>query len=41
MVGYTVLSARWFAMLGSEYPNLNAYLDRLEQRPAFRAAIDT
>jgi glutathione S-transferase len=39
MMGYTVLCARWFGMLGEEYPNLNAYLDRLQQRPAFAKAL--
>lgn len=39
MMGYTVVCVRWFGMLGSEYPNLNAYMDRLEQRPAYRKAL--
>lgn len=39
MMGYTVLCVRWFGMLGSEYPRLNAYMDRLEARPAFQKAL--
>lgn len=39
MMGYTVVCVRWFGMLGAEYPNLNAYMDRLEARPAFRTAL--
>jgi glutathione S-transferase len=39
MMGYTVLCVRWFGMLGEEYPNLNAYLDRLQERPAFQKAL--
>ena len=38
MMGYTVLCVRWFGMLDA-YPNLNAYLDRLQQRPAFQKAL--
>lgn len=38
-MGYTVLCVRWFGMLGGEYPALNAYLDRLQQRPAFQKAL--
>ena len=39
MMGYTVICVRWFGMLGSEYPNLNAYMDRLAARPAFQKAL--
>lgn len=39
MMGYTVVCVRWFGLLGAEYPNLNAYMDRLEARPAFRKAL--
>lgn len=39
MMGYTVVCVRWFGLLGDEYPNLNAYMDRLEARPAFRKAL--
>jgi glutathione S-transferase len=39
MMGYTVQVAKWFGMLGDEYPNLNAYLTRLQARPAFQKAF--
>jgi glutathione S-transferase len=39
MMGYTVVCVRWFGMLGEEYPNLNAYMDRLEARPLFQKAL--
>ena len=39
MMGYTVVCVRWFGMLGDEYPGLNAYLDRLQERPAFKKAL--
>lgn len=39
MMGYTVVCVRWFGMLGDEYPNLNAYIDRLQERPAFKTAL--
>ena len=37
MMGYTVVCVRWFGMLSNEFPGLNAYLDRLQERPAFEA----
>jgi len=39
MMGYTLACAKWFGLLGSEYPNLATYLSRLEARPAFRKAF--
>jgi glutathione S-transferase len=39
MMGYTVQVAKWFGMLGDAYPNLNAYLTRLQARPAFQKAF--
>ncbi len=39
MLGYSVLLPKWFNMLGDEYPNLNAYIGRLEARPALQKAL--
>ncbi len=39
MMGYTLKCATWFGILGDTYPNLLAYLSRLESRPAFRKAF--
>ena len=39
MMGYTLKCAKWFGLLGPEYPNLAAYVARLEARPAFQKAF--
>ncbi len=39
MMGYTVECAKWFGILGDQYPNLMAYAKRVEARPAFRKAF--
>jgi glutathione S-transferase len=39
MMGYTLLCAKWFGLLGDAYPNLTAYLARLESRPALQKAL--
>jgi glutathione S-transferase len=40
MMGFTLAAARDLGVLDGRYPLLNAYLVRLEARPAFRAATD-
>lgn len=39
MMGYTLKCAQWFGVLTDAYPNLTAYLARLEARPAFQKAL--
>ena len=39
MLGYSVLLTKWFNLIGDEYPNLAAYVARLEQRPALQTAL--
>ena len=39
MLGYSLLSAKHLGVLTDEFPKLNAYLDRLVERPALRKAI--
>jgi glutathione S-transferase len=39
MMGYSLLLVKWFGLLTPEYPNVTAYLARLEQRPALRKAL--
>jgi len=39
MMGYTVMCAKWFGLLDERYPNITAYLARLEERPAFRNTV--
>ena len=39
MLGYTVLVAKSFGVLGEGHPNVNAYLARLSERPALRKAL--
>jgi len=39
MMGFTVMCAKWFGFLDQRYPNINAYLARLEERPAFRKTV--
>jgi glutathione S-transferase len=38
MMAFTLSAARLFGVLDARYPNLNAYLARLEARPAFQRA---
>jgi glutathione S-transferase len=40
MMGFTLLAARALGVLDDAYPSLNAYVARLEARPAFQAAVD-
>ena len=37
-MGFTVAAARLLGVLDDRYPNLAAYLARLEARPAFQCA---
>ena len=39
MLGYTLMSAKFFGVLGDESPNTNAYFMRLMARPAFQKAV--
>jgi glutathione S-transferase len=39
MMGYTLMTARFFDLLADVYPNVNAYLARLSARPAFQKAL--
>jgi glutathione S-transferase len=39
MIGYTLLVAKAFGVLGESHPVTNAYLARLLERPAFRKAL--
>lgn len=39
MTGYALLLTKWFGLLSDKYPNLTAYLGRLEQRPALQKAL--
>ena len=39
MVGYSLTIAKWFGLLGETCPNTCAYLQRLEQRPAYQKAL--
>jgi len=41
MMGYTVWVARGSGLLGDAYPNVLAYLARIEARPAFQKALST
>jgi glutathione S-transferase len=41
MMGYGLLLTKWFGLLGEQYPNLSAYLARLEQRPALQKALSS
>lgn len=40
MMGYSLLLAKWFGMIGDDMPNLGAYLARLEARPALQTALN-
>jgi glutathione S-transferase len=39
MIGFTRVAANSLGLLGDEWPNLRAYLQRLEARPAFQRAF--
>ncbi|MGE3496552.1 MAG: glutathione S-transferase family protein [Candidatus Binatia bacterium] len=39
MMGYTVQLAKWFHVIGEESPNQQAYLARLNARPAMQKAL--
>ncbi|HVO24082.1 MAG TPA: glutathione S-transferase family protein [Candidatus Margulisiibacteriota bacterium] len=39
MMGYALLLVKWFGLLTQQYPNVTAYLARLEQRPALQKAL--
>lgn len=39
MMGYALLLTKWFGLLTDQYPNVAAYLERLEQRPALQKAL--
>jgi len=41
MMGFTLAAARMLGVLDERYPNLSAYLSRLESRPAFHRAAAT
>jgi glutathione S-transferase len=40
MMGFTLVVARVLGVLDDRYPGLNAYLSRLESRPAFKTAAE-
>ncbi len=39
MMGYTLLAATSLGVLGARHPNLTAYFERLQARPAFQKAL--
>lgn len=39
MLGYSVLLTKWFQLIGAQYPNLAAYVERLEARPALQKTL--
>ncbi len=39
MMGYSFTLMKWFGLVTDAYPNVTAYLGRLEQRPAYQKAI--
>ncbi|MFI5397955.1 MAG: glutathione S-transferase family protein [Candidatus Binatia bacterium] len=39
MMGYSLLLTKWFGSLSDTYPNVTAYLQRLEQRPALQKVL--
>ena len=41
MMGFTLAAARVLGVLDERFPNLTAYLARLEARPAFQRAAET
>jgi len=40
MMGFTLFAARALGVLDDRYANLNRYLARLEQRPAFQKSLE-
>ncbi len=40
MMGFTLLAGRLLGVLDHRYPTLLRYLDRLEERLAYRAAVE-
>ena len=40
MMGFTLGVARLFGVLDDSLPNLQAYMARLEERPAFKASVE-
>lgn len=39
MMGYSLLLMKWFGLISEQYPNVAAYLARLEERPALQKAL--
>jgi glutathione S-transferase len=39
MMGYSLLLTKWFGLLSDTYPNVVAYLQRLEQRPTLQKVL--
>jgi glutathione S-transferase len=39
MMGYALLLMKWFGLLTDRYPNVAAYLEHLEKRPALQKAL--
>ncbi|MDX2167062.1 MAG: glutathione S-transferase family protein [Deltaproteobacteria bacterium] len=39
MLGYSVLLTKWFQLIAAQHPNLAAYVERLEARPALQQAL--
>jgi glutathione S-transferase len=40
MMGFTLLAARLLGVLGDDFPNVAAYLDRLQARPALQRSLE-
>ncbi len=38
MMGFSLLAAQYFGVLGDDYPNVRTYIARLAERPAFQKA---
>jgi glutathione S-transferase len=39
MMGYTLMTAKLLGVLTDDYPNVNAYFERLQARPGFQKAL--
>jgi glutathione S-transferase len=39
MMGYTLMSSKFLGVLTDQYPNVNAYFERLQTRPGFQKAL--
>jgi hypothetical protein len=39
MMGYFLMAARTFGVVGAEHPNVSAYWERLAARPGFQKAL--